>query len=55
MTAEVTGLCVPIVEDEPIIALDVTSIVQDAGAVVLGGHGACRRHAFSPNPRRPMS
>ena len=36
MTAELTGLCVLIVEDEPIIALDLTSIVQEAGAVVLG-------------------
>jgi DNA-binding response OmpR family regulator len=33
---DLTGLCVLIVEDEPVIALDLASIFQDAGAEVIG-------------------
>jgi DNA-binding NtrC family response regulator len=30
------GMCVLVVEDEPIVALDLTSVLEDAGADVLG-------------------
>jgi two-component system, response regulator PdtaR len=36
MIAELSGVCVLVVEDEPIIALDLASMLEDAGAKVIG-------------------
>jgi CheY-like chemotaxis protein len=35
-TPRLAGLCVFVVEDEPIVALDLVSILEGAGALVLG-------------------
>lgn len=40
MTLDLAGICIFVVEDEPIIALDLKAILEDAGASVLGPAGS---------------